>query len=207
METCPKCGYKNEENSVECSSCGVILNREELLEQIKAKEKALSIKQEKLKKAKAHRKTNQPDLKAEAKAKMTVYSFRREVNLTVEKVWSLLGNFTKAPSSEIEVLVEKEGDSETNGVGTIRKITIGKVCVREILDSADPPSTFTYRILSGAPMKEYFGKVRLEPKESSTVIHWSAELIPKIPLTGWICSWIASDSQHRLIDAVEKSIK
>jgi transcription initiation factor TFIIIB Brf1 subunit/transcription initiation factor TFIIB len=207
MENCPKCGYKNEENSVECSSCGVILNREKLLEQIKAKEKALSIKQEKLKKATAHRKTNQQDLKTQAKTKMTVYSFRREVNLPVEKVWSLLGNFTKVPSSEIEVLVEKEGDSETNGVGTIRKITIGKVCIREILDSANPPCSFTYRILSGAPMKEYLGKVKLEPRESSTIIHWSAELTPKIPLTGWLCSWIASDSQNRLIDAVENSIR
>ncbi len=136
---------------------------------------------------------------------MTVYSFRREVNLPVEKVWSLIGDFRQTPSPEIKVEVEKEGDMDANGVGTIRKITIGKVCVREILDSANPPYTFTYRILSGAPMKEYLGKVRFEPKESSTIIHWHADLTPKIPLTGWICSWIASDSQHRLIDAVEKS--
>ena len=138
---------------------------------------------------------------------MTVYSLKREVNLPVEKVWSLLGDFTKAPSSEIEVLVEKEGDKETNGVGTIRKITIGKVCVREILDSANPSYSFAYRILSGALIKKYLGDVRLEPRESSTIIHWSAELKPKIPLTGWICSRIVSDSQHRLIDVVEKTIK
>lgn len=138
---------------------------------------------------------------------MTAYSFSREVELPIEDVWSRLGDFTKTPGPAIKVDVEKQGNMDANGVGTIRKITIGKVCVREILDSADPPSTFTYRILSGAPMKEYLGKVRLEPKESSTVIHWSAELTPKIPLTGWICSWIASDSQHRLIDDVEKSIK
>jgi hypothetical protein len=106
---------------------------------------------------------------------------------------------------KIQVEVEKQGDMDADGVGTIRKITIGKVCVREILDSAAPPYSFTYRILSGAPMNEYKGKVRLEPKNGSTVIHWNAELTPKIPLTGWICSWIASDAQHRLIDAVEKS--
>ena len=137
---------------------------------------------------------------------MTVYSFRRKVNLPIEKVWSMIGDFTKAPSPEIKVEVEKEGDMEANGVGTIRKITIGKVCVREILDSANPPYAFTYRILSGAPMKEYLGNVRLEPKENSTIIHWQADLTPKIPFTGWICSKVASDAQHRLIDEVEKSI-
>ena len=81
---------------------------------------------------------------------MTVYSFRREVKLPIEKVWSLIGDFTKAPGPGITVEVEKEGDGDANGVGTIRKITIGKLCVREILDSANPPYTFTYRILSGA---------------------------------------------------------
>ena len=207
MENCPKCGHKNEANSVECSSCGVILNREKLLEQINAKEKTLSIKQEALKKTKALREAKQQVEKVKWEPEMTVYSFTREVKLPVESVWSRLGNFLKTPGHGIKVDVEKQGDLESNGVGTIRKITIGKVCVREILVSANPPFTFTYRILSGVPMKEYFGNVRLEPKESSTVIHWDAVLKPKIPFTGWICSWIASDSQHRLIDAVEKSIK
>jgi len=207
MENCPKCGYKNEANSVECSSCGVILNREKLLEQINAKEKALSIKQEALKKTKVLREAKRQEMEAQAETGMTVYSFSREVKLPIEIVWPLLGDFTKTPGSGIKVDVEKQGDNEANAVGAIRKITIGKVCVREILVSATPPSSFTYRILSGAPMKDYFGKVRLEQKESSTVIHWSAELTPKIPLTGWICSWIASNSQHRLINAVEKSIK
>ena len=137
---------------------------------------------------------------------MTIYSFRREVKLPIEKVWSLLGDFTKSPAPGITVEVEKKGDMDANGIGTIRKITIGKVCVREILDSANPPYTFAYRILSGAPMKEYLGKVRLESRESSTIIHWSAELTPKIPYTGWICSKVASDAQHCLIDEVEKSI-
>ena len=47
MKNCSKCGYKNEENSLECLSCGVILNKEKLLERIRANEEALSIKQEK----------------------------------------------------------------------------------------------------------------------------------------------------------------
>ena len=136
---------------------------------------------------------------------MAVYSFSREMKLPIEKVWSLIGDFTKAPSPEIKVEVEKEGDMKANGIGTIRKLTIGKLCVREILDSANPPYAFTYRILSGAPMKKYLGKIRFEPKENSTIIYWSADLTPKIPFTGWICSKVASDTQHCLIDEVEKS--
>jgi hypothetical protein len=137
---------------------------------------------------------------------MTVYSFRREVKLPIEKVWSLIGDFSKAPGPGIKVEVEKEGDMDANGIGTIRKLTIGKLCVREILDSANPPYTFTYRILSGAPMKEYLGKVRFEPRDNSTIIHWSAELTPKIPYTGWICSKVASDAQHCFIDELEKNM-
>jgi len=34
---------------------------------------------------------------------MAVYSFSRGVKLPREKVWSLIGDFTKAPSSEIKV--------------------------------------------------------------------------------------------------------
>ncbi len=78
---------------------------------------------------------------------------------------SLTGGFTKVPSPGIAVEVEKEGDMDADCVGTIRKITIGKVSVREILDYANPPYTFTYRIVFCAPMKEYLGKVRFESKE------------------------------------------
>ena len=85
MENCPKCGYKNEENSVECLSCGVILNKEKLLERIRANEEALSIKHEKLKKAKALRETDQQDLKTVPRVKMTVYSFSRESLVTIRR--------------------------------------------------------------------------------------------------------------------------
>jgi len=50
---------------------------------------------------------------------MTIYSFRREVKLPIEKVWSLIGDFTKAPGPGISVEVEKKGDMDANGIGTI----------------------------------------------------------------------------------------
>jgi hypothetical protein len=135
---------------------------------------------------------------------MASYTLERKVNLPVGKVWSLIGDFTKSPSPEIKVEVEKEGDSDAGGAGTIRTITIGKVRIREILDTANPPHSFTYRILGGAPLKEYHGKVDFEDKAGSTIIHWHADLKPKIPLTGGICSKLAKGTVKALIDAVEK---
>ncbi len=136
---------------------------------------------------------------------MASFSFERKINLPIEKTWSLLGDFTKSPGPEVQIEVEKEGDPNTGGTGTIRTITIGKIRVREILDTVDPPHSFAYRIIGGAPMKEYVGKVDFEDHEGSTMIHWHADLKPKIPLTGSICCKVARNAANSLIDSVEKN--
>jgi hypothetical protein len=136
---------------------------------------------------------------------MASFTFERKVNLPVEKIWSLIGDFTKSPGPEIKVEVEKEGDPAKGGAGTIRTITIGKVCVKEILDTANPPSSFTYRIIAGPPMKEYLGKVNFEDKDGATIIHWQADIKPKIPFTGPILCMVAKGAVNSLIDAIEKN--
>lgn len=136
---------------------------------------------------------------------MASYTVHREIKLPIEKVWSLIGDFTNSPGPEVKVEVEKEGDPSTGGAGTIRTVIIGKVRVREILDTANPPHSFTYRIIGGAPMKEYHGKVNFEDKAGSTIIHWEANLKPKIPLTGGICCKVAKGAVNGLIDSMVKN--
>lgn len=135
---------------------------------------------------------------------MASYAIERKISLPIEKAWSLIGDFTKSPGPEIRVEVEKEGDPSAGGAGTIRTITIGKVRVREILDTANPPHSFTYRMVGGAPIKEYHGKVDLDDKEGSTIIHWHVDLKRKIPLTGGICWRMAKGTVNSSIDAVER---
>ena len=135
---------------------------------------------------------------------MASFTFERKVKLPVEKVWSLIGDFTATPGPDIKVEVEKQGDPDKNGAGTIRTITIGKVRVKEILDSASPPDSFTYRILSGAPMKEYLGKLKFEESDGATLIRWQVDIKPKIPFTGPILVKVAKGAVNGLIDAVEK---
>jgi len=138
---------------------------------------------------------------------MTSFTLSRMVDLPAEKVWKIAGNFTKSPGPGVLIEVEKQGDPDAHGVGAVRAITIGKVRVRERLDSIDPPKSFAYTILSGAPIKNHSGKAEFIPKGSSTEIRWSGEFSPKIPFTGWICCKVSKGAVNGLIDEIEKSSK
>jgi carbon monoxide dehydrogenase subunit G len=138
---------------------------------------------------------------------MADFSFERKLNFPRADVWPLIGDFTKSPGPEIKVEVEKEGDKAAAGAGTIRTITIGKVRVREVLETANPPSSFTYRIIGGAPMKEYKADVTFRESDGATVIRWDACLKPKFPLTGSLCCLVAKGAANKLLDAVEKALR
>ena len=136
---------------------------------------------------------------------MTTFTITRELDLPSEKAFAIISDFTRSPSPNIAVKVEKKGDPESNGVGTIRTITIGKVRVRERLESVTPPNSFTYSILSGAPMKDYLGKVQIAPQEAKSIVRWNVKFTPKIPGTGWIGAIVSRKTINRLIDEMEMS--
>ena len=135
---------------------------------------------------------------------MASFMFERKVNLPIEKVWALIGDWTKTPGPDIKLEIENQGDSTRHAVGMIRTITIGKVCVKEILDEAKPPHSFSYRIIGGAPMKEYRGKASFEDVDGTTKILWKADIKPKIPFTGPILVKVAKGAVNGLIDSLEK---
>lgn len=136
---------------------------------------------------------------------MASFTITRKIEMPADQVWAIASDWQKSPGPGISVKVEEEGDPESQGIGAIREITIGNVCVREKLESIKTPHSFTYRILSGAPMNDYLGYVEFIPKENSTIVQWKAELTPKIPLTGWICCKVAKGAINRFIDEIEKA--
>jgi carbon monoxide dehydrogenase subunit G len=137
---------------------------------------------------------------------MSCFSFERTLQFPRADIWPLIGDFARSPGPEIKVTVEKEGDKAAAGAGTIRTITVGNVRVREVLEAANPPASFTYRIIGGAPMKEYKANVTLRDSDGNTVIRWDADLKPKFPLTGGICCRVAKSTANKLINAIEKTL-
>ena len=134
---------------------------------------------------------------------MTTFTITRELDLPSEKAFAIISDFTRSPSPNISVKVEEKGDPETNGSGTIRDITIGKVRVRERLESLTPPNSFTYSILSGAPMKDYLGNVAIAPQEDKSLVRWNVKFTPKIPGTGWLGAIVSKKTINRLLDEME----
>ena len=93
---------------------------------------------------------------------MATFTITRNLELPSEKVWAAVSDFTRAPSPAIEIEVEEKGDPE-NGIGAIRYINIKGAEARERLEAVDAPDSLTYRMLSGAPVKEYLGTVNVLP--------------------------------------------
>jgi hypothetical protein len=135
---------------------------------------------------------------------MTTFTITRELDLPSEKAFAIISDFTRSPGPNISVKVEKKGDPEANGSGTIRDITIGKVRVRERLESVNPPNSFTYSLLSGAPVKDYLGNVEIAPQEDKSFVRWSVKFTPKFPGTGWLGAIVSKKTINRLLDETER---
>ncbi len=134
---------------------------------------------------------------------MTAFTVTRKVDLPAHRVWEIAGNFMKAPGPGINVIVEKQGDFRSNGVGAERTIIIGSVCVRERLLSINAPQSFSYTILSGAPMKDHRAKTDFIPRGQATEIRVAVEFAPKIPGTGWLLGMVTKKAINRYIDEIE----
>ncbi len=137
---------------------------------------------------------------------MKTFTMTRKVDAPVSTVWSIAADFTASPGGGITVDVEDRGDAHSHGTGAIRTITIGKVRVREKLESVDPAGkSFTYRILSGAPMKDHHARAEFASNGSSTEVRWNVEFTPKIPGTGWIVANVTRKAINQYLDAVERA--
>ncbi len=138
---------------------------------------------------------------------MKSFTISRTVDLPAERVWGIAGDFHKSPGPGVVVRAEKKDRSGSAGAGAERTIAIGKVCVRERLLSVNAPQSFTYTILSGAPMKDHRAKTDFIPRGQATEIRVAVEFTPKIPGMGWIVGVITKNTINRYIDEIENAAK
>src|SRR5262245_19034895 len=59
--------------------------------------------------------------------------------------------------------MEREGDPAPNGLGAIRVLSAVGPPMREEIVAFEPPSKFSYKLLSGLPLKDHIGTVAITP--------------------------------------------
>ncbi|MGH3923521.1 MAG: SRPBCC family protein [Pseudonocardiaceae bacterium] len=85
--------------------------------------------------------------------------------------------------------LERAGEQEPEGIGAIWVFRGGRVIGRDQVVELVPDRRFSYRHLSGLPVRDYHTAVDLEPTERGTRIRWRTSFLPKVPGTGWLWRW------------------
>jgi hypothetical protein len=80
--------------------------------------------------------------------------------------------------------LEREGVPAPDGVGAIRRFSIGPGASREEVVAFEPPHHLGYVLLSGLPVRSYRSDVELTPDGDGTLIAWRSIFEPKVPGTG-----------------------
>jgi uncharacterized protein YndB with AHSA1/START domain len=117
---------------------------------------------------------------------MASFTFEREIAAPPEIVFDVLTDHRgyAAMTSLRKSALEREGEPAPNGVGAIRVLgTVGPP-VREEVISYEPAVRFSYKLLSGLPVRDHVGTVQLTPQGAGTKVVYAVRTTPTLPLAG-----------------------
>jgi len=135
---------------------------------------------------------------------MATFTFERQVAAPPEIVFEVLtdhrrySEITPVRKSELE----REGEPPPNGVGAIRVLSgLGPPLREEVIDY-EPSTRFSYKLLSGAPLRDHVGTVELTPEEGGTRVVYAVRTMPTLPLVGPVAVGIARFGIKQLLNGI-----
>lgn len=78
----------------------------------------------------------------------------------------------------------REGETEPNGVGSIRRIGPGPIAFEETIVAFDRPHRIDYSITRGSPLRDHLGEIRLQADGRHTVLDYRIRFSGRLPLIG-----------------------
>jgi uncharacterized protein YndB with AHSA1/START domain len=117
---------------------------------------------------------------------MASFSFKREIAAPPQTVFEVLTDHRRYP--EITRLrkasLEREGEPVPDGVGAIRVLSAVGPPMREEVIAFEPPTRFSYKLLSGLPARDHVGTVELTPADGGTRMVYAVHTTPTVPFGG-----------------------
>lgn len=139
---------------------------------------------------------------------MASFRYVRQVAAPPEVVFDVLTDHRRY--TEITPLrraeLEREGDPAPNGLGAIRVLAaVPGPPMREEVIAYERPTRFSYKILSGLPVRDHVGTVELKAAGGGgTEITYAVKTTPTIPLAGPVFMAILKKAIRDLIAGVAK---
>jgi uncharacterized protein YndB with AHSA1/START domain len=137
---------------------------------------------------------------------MASFTLEREISAPPETVFDVLvdhrGYAEITPLRKVEL--EREGDPAPNGVGAIRVLhSVGPPLREEIL-TYEEPSRYSYKLLSGLPVRDHVGTIELTPGEGRTKVTYAVRTMPTVPVVGTVVVGVIRLGVKQILSAVAK---
>lgn len=129
----------------------------------------------------------------------------KEFDASPEQVWAIIGDFTGSSAKGLNQTIVEKGDK--NGVGTVRKITIGNSTFTERIDAVEIGKSIEYSIISGTPLKWYKGKGIITSLKRPANVEWHGEFESKFPIPNFMAKIVSRKNVIRFLCEVEKALK
>jgi uncharacterized protein YndB with AHSA1/START domain len=135
---------------------------------------------------------------------MASFTIVREIAAPAETIFEVLvdhraySSITPLRRSELE----REGEPAPNGAGAIRVLGAVGPPLREEVLTYEEPSRFSYKLLSGLPVRDHVGTVELTAHEDGTRMTYAVRTMPTVPLVGAAVVGVVKLGVKQLIDGV-----
>jgi uncharacterized protein YndB with AHSA1/START domain len=134
------------------------------------------------------------------------FTFTRQIAAPPETVFAVLTDHRKyaelTPLRKSEL--EREGEPAPDGLGAIRKLTAVGPPLREEVIAYQPDERFSYKLLSGLPVRDHVGTVKLTAGGSGTEMVYAVRTQPTVPVVGAIVVAVVKQAVKGLVDGVVK---
>ena len=137
---------------------------------------------------------------------MASFRYEREVAAPPELVFEVLTDHRRyaevTPLRRAEL--EREGNPAPNGVGAIRVLGAVGPPLREEVLVYEPSTRFSYKLLSGLPVRDHVGTVELVPAGGGTRIAYAVRTTPTVPVGGFAVVAAIKQGVRQLLGGVAK---
>jgi uncharacterized protein YndB with AHSA1/START domain len=135
---------------------------------------------------------------------MASFTYQRHIAAPPQTVFDVLTehHLYAAITPMRSSVLEREGDPAPNGVGAIRVLTSLGPPLREEVIAYQSPSRFSYKLLSGAPVRDHVGTVELSADGDGTRMVYAVRTIPTLPLVGGAVIGVVKQGIKALIKGI-----